>query len=118
MRSSATGASSELQCAYQLVELGWAVAFPFTHDHPFDMIIYKDGVLRTVQVKGTSYAEYQKNVIKASWDRYKDIDFIILHDRVYRSWYIFTKGELKGRRSITLDANRLQEKHNNWNLIR
>jgi hypothetical protein len=118
MRSSIVGASSELQCAYKLVELGWAVAFPFTHDHPFDMIIYKDGELRTIQVKGTEYAEHQKNVIKGQWDRYKDIDFIILHDRVYRSWYIFKKGELKGRRSITLDANRLQEKHNNWKLIK
>jgi len=118
MKSSILGASSELQCAYKLVELGWAVAFPFTHDNPFDILIYKEGMIRSVQVKGTEYAEHQKNVIKANWDRYLEVDYTILHDRVYRSWYIFQKGELKGRRSITLDPNKLHEIHNNWKLIK
>ena len=118
MKSSILGASSELQCAYKLVEIGWAVSFPFTHDNPFDIVIYKDAVVRTVQVKGTEYAEHQKPVIKADWNRYLDIDFIILHDRVHRSWYIYRKGELQGRRSITLDPQKLHEIHNNWKLIK
>jgi len=118
MNPSHLGASSELQCAHKLTELGWAVSFPFTHDNPFDIIIFRNDIIRTVQVKGTEFVEHQKPVIKGNWDRYAGIDYIILHDRIYRSWYIYTKGELKGHRSITLDPVKLQHKHNNWKLIK
>jgi hypothetical protein len=44
MKSHITdGATSELQVAALLLEHEWAVAFPFTHQNPFDLIIYKDG---------------------------------------------------------------------------
>jgi PIN domain nuclease of toxin-antitoxin system len=50
MKSHITdGATSELQVAAILLEHEWAVAFPFTHQNPFDLIIYKAGKSRTVQ---------------------------------------------------------------------
>lgn len=119
MNSSLTfGAISELKCAAMLLDHGWAVAFPFTHQNPWDMIIYKDGKSRTVQVKGGTFCENTHTVIKAQWDNYDGVDYIILHDRIHQNWYIFTKGELNGRRSITLNPNKLTQQLNNWRRIK
>ena len=71
------GAISELKCAATLLEHGWAVAFPFTHENPWDLIIYKEGTSRTVQIKGGTYAENTYTVIKHDFDIYKDVDYII-----------------------------------------
>ena len=119
MNSSLTnGAISELICASILLDHGWAVAFPFTHQNPWDIIIYKEGVSRTVQVKGGTFAENTFTVIKAQWENYNDVDYIVLHDRIHQNWYIFVKGELDGRRSITLNPNRLTQQLNNWRRIK
>ena len=119
MNSSLTnGAISELMCASMLLDHGWAVAFPFTHQNPWDIIIYKEGVSRTVQVKGGTFAENTFTVIKAHWENYNDVDYIVLHDRIHQNWYIFVKGELDGRRSVTLNPNRLTQQLNNWRRIK
>ena len=69
MNSNLThGAVSELKCAATLLEHGWAVAFPFTHENPWDLIIYKEGKSRTVQIKGGTYAENTYTVIKHDFD--------------------------------------------------
>jgi len=119
MNSSLTnGAISELMCAAMLLDHGWAVAFPFTHQNPWDLIIYNDGKSRTVQVKGAEFAENTFTVIKAKWENYNAVDYIILHDRIQQNWYIFTKGELDGRRTITLNPAMLQQQLNNWKRIK
>jgi hypothetical protein len=40
-----------LKAQVDLFEQGFVVAFPMTEHAPFDLIIYKEGVCRTVQVK-------------------------------------------------------------------
>lgn len=118
MKSKLTdGAISELKCAAILLEYGWAVAFPFTHENPWDLIIYKDGVSRTVQVKGGTYAENTYTVIKHNFDMYDEVDFIVLHDRIHQNWFVFTKGELNKRRTITLNPNKHTQQLNNWRRI-
>lgn len=112
------GAISELKCAAKLLEQGWAVAFPFTHENPWDLIIYKDGNSRTVQVKGGTFADNSFTVIKAKFNSYSEVDYIILHDRIQQNWYIFTKGELNERRSVTLNPKLLQQQVNNWRRIK
>lgn len=119
MNSNLThGAISELKCAAILLEQGWAVAFPFTHENPWDLIIYKEGISRTVQIKGGTFAENTYTVIKHDFDIYKDVDFIILHDRIHQNWFVFTKGELNNRRTITLNPNKLTQQLNNWRRIK
>jgi len=119
MKSHITdGAISELQVAALLLEHGWAVAFPFTHQNPYDLIIYKDGKVRTVQVKSGTFAENQHTVIKADFNYYGEVDYIILHDRIQQQFYIFSKGELNGRRTITMDPKRHTQQLNNWKRIK
>ena len=119
MNSNLThGAVSELKCAATLLEHGWAVAFPFTHENPWDLIIYKEGISRTIQIKGGTYAENTFTVIKHDFEIYKDVDFIILHDRIHQNWFVFTKGELTNRRTITLNPNKLTQQLNNWRRIK
>ena len=116
MKSHITdGATSELQVAALLLEHEWAVAFPFTHQNPFDLIIYKAGKSRTVQIKSGTYADNQHTVIKAD---YAEVDYIILHDRVQHQFYIFSKGELNGRRTVTMNPKRLTQQLNNWKRIK
>ena len=118
MKSKLThGAISELKCASILLDHGWAVAFPFTHDNPWDMIIYKNGISRTVQVKGATFAENVFTVIKTDFNLYKDVDFVILHDRIHQNWYVFTKGELHKRKTVTLNPKLLPQQLNNWKRI-
>lgn len=116
--SLSSGAISELQCAAKLMEMGWSVAFPFTHQNAWDLIIYKDGIIKTVQIKGAEYCEHVHTVIKADWAKYKEIDFIILHDRIHQNWFVFTKGELDGRTGMTLNPNKLTQQLNNWKRIK
>lgn len=112
------GAISELKCAAILIEKGWAVAFPFTHDNPWDLIIHKNGISRTIQVKGATFAENTFTVIKTDFDIYDEVDFIVLHDRIHQNWFVFTKGELSKRRTITLNPNKLTQQLNNWRRIK
>jgi len=117
--SAKIGASSELQCANKLVELGWDIAIPYTHTSAVDLLIYKFDQIRTIQVKGTEFTESGKfNRITVEGNKYSHIDFVILHDRTFRSWYIFSKGELDGKRTLVLDPNKLHRQHNNWKKIR
>lgn len=118
MMSLSSGAISELAVAAKLIEYGWAVAFPFTHQNPWDLIIYKDGRSATVQVKGSEFAEHSLTVIKHNFSAYKDVDYIICHDRVQRTFYIFSKGELNGRRTVTLNPSKLTTQFNNWKRIK
>jgi hypothetical protein len=58
-----------LKAQVDLFEQGFTVAFPVTEHAPFDLMIYKDGVCRTVQVK---YRQVNKNGalevhFKTSW---------------------------------------------------
>lgn len=118
MKSHITdGAISELQVAALLLEHGWAVAFPFTHQNPFDLIIYKDAKVRTVQVKSGTYADNQHTVIKSDYSKYAEVDYIILHDRIQHQFYIFSKGELNNRRTVTMDPKRHSQQLNNWKRI-
>jgi hypothetical protein len=115
--SLSSGAISELRVASILIEYGWEVAFPFTHARAWDFIIHRDGISRTIQVKGAAYSEYSFTSIKTDWKRYDKIDYIILHDQVHQNFYVFTKGELSSRRSITLNPNKLTQQLNNWKRI-
>jgi hypothetical protein len=115
--SLSSGAISELRVASILIEYGWEVAFPFTHGRAWDFIIHKDGVSRTVQVKGAAFAENSYTIIKTIWSKYDNIDYIILHDHIHQNFYIFVKGELSGRRSVTLNPNKLTQQLNNWKRI-
>ena len=100
--------------------MGWDIAFPYTHNSAVDFVIYKFDQLRTIQVKGTEFTESGKfNRITIDGNKYSHIDYVILHDRVYRSWYIFSKGEIEGKRTtMVLNPNKLHEQHNNWKKIR
>lgn len=118
MSSLSSGAISELACATKLIEYGWAVAFPFTHENKWDMIIHKDGISRTVQVKGSEWSEHSQTVIKYKFSEYDEVDFIILHDRIQKQWYIFAKGELSNRRTITLNPHKHTQQLNNWKRIK
>ena len=103
MKSKLTdGAISELKCAAILLEYGWAVAFPFTHENPWDLL---------------SDAENTFTVIKHNFDMYDEVDFIVLHDRIHQNWFVFTKGELNKRRTITLNPNKHTQQLNNWRRI-
>lgn len=116
--SLSSGAISELSVAVQLIEHGWAVAFPFTHANNWDLIIHKAGVSYTVQIKGSEFSEHTKTVIKTNWNNYADVDWIILHDRIEQQFYIFKKGELNNRRTLTLDPKKLSQNLNNWKRIK
>jgi hypothetical protein len=118
MSTIGNGAISELTVAAILIDHGWAVAFPFTHANNWDLIIYKNGVSRTVQVKGSEFSEYSKTTIKADWSNYSDVDWIILHDRIQHQFYIFKKGEIKNKRTMTLDPKKLNRNLNTWKRIK
>lgn len=116
--SLSSGAISELAVASKLIEFGWAVAFPFTHDNTWDLIAYKEGRTITVQVKGAEFVEYNHTVVKYNFAQYKDLDYIICHDRIQRTFYIFAKGELDKRKTVTLDPSKWTTQFNNWKRIK
>jgi hypothetical protein len=69
-------------------------------------------------VKSGTFADNQHTVIKAEFNYYAEVDYIILHDRVQQQFYIFSKGELTGRRTITMDPKRHSQQLNNWKRIK
>ena len=105
------GAVAELQCAAILVEIGWSVSLPITHENPYDIVIYRDGVLRTVQVKSSSATQSDRTCVMADFSKYRDIDYIIIWDAPQGDWYIFTRGELNRVKRLTL--NKDNNKDNN-----
>jgi hypothetical protein len=78
----------------------------------------QNGKSRTVQIKSGAYADNQHTVIKADFSDYAEVDYIILHDRVQHQFYIFSKGELNGRRTVTMNPKRLTQQLNNWKRIK
>ena len=50
-----TGTISEMLVSREAVKNGWKVAYPYGSDTPFDLILYNDGKIKSVQVKATSY---------------------------------------------------------------
>ena len=70
-----------------------------------------------MQVKSGTFAENQHTVIKSDYSKYAEVDYIILHDRIQHQFYIFSKGELNNRRTVTMDPKRHSQQLNNWKRI-
>ena len=51
----------------ELTKQGWLVCLPQTEHAPFDLVAYKDGVFKRVQVK---YKQLKRGAISARWDKY------------------------------------------------
>lgn len=115
---NAEAAYSELMAAAILEQNGWAVALPISHCNPFDLIIYKKGVLRTVQVKSAAHVDGKFVSTAIDFRKYKDVNYIVVHDRMHQGWYIFEPIPKAGRRRISLDPQKHPKNFNNWNLIK
>jgi len=65
-----TKTKGDLAVMYAQLELtkqGWLVCLPQTEHAPFDLVVYRDGVFKRVQVK---HRKKRFGAIDARWDKY------------------------------------------------
>lgn len=112
------GALTELWCAGELIKNGWQVAFPFIQSSPFDLIVFRDNVFRTIQVKSSTRVMHGVAQVVTDFSRYAFCDFVICYDIYNRRWFIFESEEVAKRKSIALSPRKYGRNVDNWNLIR
>ena len=93
----------------ELTKQGWLVCIPQTEHAPFDLVAYKDGRFRRVQVKHT---KKRFGAIKARWDKYIGlIDTMCLYEPEGETCYFIPL--TNNQRSVTI---RIDEAKNNQSM--
>ena len=96
-----TKTKGDLAVMYAQLELtkqGWLVCIPQTEHAPFDLVAYKDGMFRRVQVKHT---KKRFGALRARWEKYVGlIDTMCLYEPESETCY-FVPSTIN-QRSITI----------------
>jgi hypothetical protein len=113
--TSTTGTIAEFIAAKACVRAGWKIAYPYGTDTPFDFLLYNEGEVRSVQVKGAQYEreEGQGTTRMVTLDKYQNIDFLICVNVLTEDLYIWRIDELPSTRlRFTLTPERNPEAFN------
>ena len=120
MSNKSRGEWAELQFAADARKYGWDVFIPFGDDCDFDMIITKQSLVLTIQVKST-YTDLNGT---SKWNigkghdckqRYNDdVDWFALWDDTIKHWRFFRPSNTNGVKTFRVkqtNTNNLE----NWN---
>jgi len=119
-QASTIGTVAEMLVSREAVKNGWKVAYPYGSDTPFDILLYNDGKVISVQVKATGYErEKGQGVTRmVSLEKYQDIDIMILVDALNDDLYIFKTSTLPSSRvRFTLSQDNYPDNFNAWGLV-
>lgn len=108
---------SELRFASEFVRAGWSVYLPYGEDGPVDLLIFKKGKFKKVQIKAS---KPNKGVIVCklrstnNWQDRKyskeDVDYLGLYDYINKSGYLVPIDDFEGMSQISF---RLKPPKNN-----
>ena len=104
---------SELRFASEFVRRGWFVFLPYGEDSPVDLLIYKNGIFKRVQVKA---AKPKNGTIACklrstnNWQNKKysksDVDFFALYDYENKNGYLVSLKAIEGMSEIKIRLNK------------
>ena len=103
---------------------GYGVSFPFGHNHQYDLIVDKDGILYRIQVKTAKHEDGNRYYIQADADHYdkKYVDLLAGYSEDEEAIFYIPVDEASGKQQrVTFtdlermgsDKNRQQSNHIN-----
>ena len=126
------GDRGELLVGEQLVAHGWEISFPFGHNHHYDLVADKKGIILRVHIKSTTapakpksrpgqYFQFACSRGRSGRMRYNnnDCDFFILVavSPIYRFWIVpFSKVTTRTVK-IGDGKNKYKQYENAWSLL-
>jgi|TARA_R100000808_G_scaffold7945_5_gene22797 hypothetical protein len=125
------GDRGELLVAYELLNCGWNVSFPFGDNSHYDIIAERDGRVRRIQVKCTEKLittspggpRYLFNVSYGSSKKEKynttDVDFIVCCALSGKRFWVIPVASVKGKTlKIFLEGKTYEKYEKAWDLLR
>lgn len=104
-----------LQVAARYVQKGWNTFFPLTEDIPIDLVIYKKGCFKRVQVKSVCMRREAIKIKLRSTNNWsnkkytsKEIDTIAVFERKEKTCYEIDIQEIEGMSEVTLRKSPLK----------
>ena len=126
MNAKKQGAIAEQMFATQAMRRGFGVSLPLGDYLPYDVILDNDGILFRVQVKSTTFKEYEAYHFKIgngqkSKELYSadDLDVFALNIFGSRDFFIIPHQHVGMHKSIRCNMNgKYGDYYNNWNVFR
>jgi hypothetical protein len=126
MNAKKQGAIAEQLFATQAMRRGFGVSLPLGDYLPYDVILDNDGILFRVQVKSTTFKEYEAYHFKIgngqkSKELYSadDLDVFALNIFGSRDFFIIPHQHVGMHKSIRCNMNgKYGDYYNNWNVFR
>jgi hypothetical protein len=126
MNAKKQGAIAEQMFATQAMRRGFGVSLPLGDYLPYDVILDNDGILFRIQVKSTTFKEYEAYHFKIgngqkSKELYSadDLDVFALNIFGSRDFFIIPHQHIGMHKSVRCNINgKYGEYYNNWNVFR
>ena len=126
MNNKKQGAVAEQLFATQALRRGFGVSVPIGDFLPYDLILDNDGILFRIQVKSTTYKEYDSYHFKIGNGRRSkelysadDLDVFALNVFGSRDFFIVPHQHIGFQKTVRCNPNGVHGMYyNNWNVFR